>query len=368
MRRRRKATIIFALLALLLLFAVLPPVLRRTARVPGLADRERTLLRIWVTSSPGGAQAWLTSQLREWEKQNPSVMTYLRSVTPDELLSAGAVLPDIVLFMPGDFTDPSGVLTPVADPGGLREELLRSGVWRGSQYGLPLCWGGYVLAIDGALEPGSAATPAPTTLLGKPAATAAPSTAPPYPLEAASAASCPLQCPGGAALFSLCALWEADERPPLPENFAQLTPAEVYAAFRSRACATAVLTTGQATAFSALTSAGKGFPFRIMVPDQIVTDQVWLAGVTQEASPAAEVLLRFLTSVPAQSALASQGLHTVRDDLRLYSVDFSAETEAASHRQLSVINAFLPAGDVHGAAWQTFQGSVSITSALPPLL
>lgn len=368
MRRRRKATIILALAALLLLFAALPPSLRRTAQVPGLAGKERTLLRIWVTGSPGGGQTWLTGQLREWEKQHPSVMTYLRTVSPEELLNEEAVPPDVILFMPGDFSDPQSHFAPVSAPDYLREELLRSGLWQGRQYALPLCWGGYVLAIDGALEPGSASTPAPTTLLGKPAATAAPSAAPPYPLEAVSAAPCPLQCPGGAALFSLSLLLEADKRPPLPENFAQLTPAEVYAAFRSRACATAVLTTGQATAFSALTGAGKGFPFRIMVPDQIVTDQVWLAGVTPQAPPEAEALLRFLASVPAQSALAAQGLHTVRDDLRLYTVDFSAEIEAASHRKLMVINAFRPVQAVCSAAWQAFQGSSSPAKALLPLL
>lgn len=368
MQPRRKATILFAFLVLLLLFAILPTASQQSSRIPGLAEKRRTLLRIWVTGSPGGAQAWLTTQLRAWEKENPSVMTYLRSVSPDELLSADAVLPDIVLFMPGDFEDPSGFLTSLSDPGGLRAELLRGGLWRGSQYGLPLCWGGYVLAIDGALEPGTAATPAPTTLLGKPAATSAPSTSPPYPLEAASQAACPLQSPGGAAIFSLCALLAEGERAPLPANFAQLSPAEVYAAFRSRTCATAVLTTGQATAFSALTSAGKGFPFRVMVPDQIVTDQVWLAGLTSDAPSEAEALLRFLTSLPSQSALAAQGLHTVRDDLRLYSVDFSAEAEAASHRKLSVINAFRPLEAVYSAAWQAFQGQVSLTDALRPLL
>lgn len=368
MRRRRIATIILAFSALMLLFSVLPRTSRRAKRIPGLTGTERTLLRIWVTGSPGGAPAWLTGQLREWERQNPAVMTYLRSVSPQELANPEAVLPDVVLFMPGDFTDPGAHLAAVSAPDGLREELLHSGLWQGRQYALPLCWGGYVLAIDGALEPGTVATPAPTTLLGKPAATAAPTTAPPYPLQAANQTACPLQSPGGAALFSLCALLAEGERPPLPENFAQLSPAEVYAAFRSRACATAVLTTGQATAFSALTSAGKGFPFRIMVPDQVVTDQVWLAGLTPDAPPEAEALLRFLTAVPAQSALAAQGLHTVRDDLRLYSVDFSAETEAASHRSLSVINAFLPTEAVRSTAWQAFQGHINLTKALRPLL
>jgi len=165
MKYRRQATILISLAALLLLFAAIPAAFKRRDAVPGLETSDRTLLRIWITSSPGGGPTWLTEQLSQWEKQNPAVMTYLRSVPPEALLAPDVVLPDLVLFMPGDFSEPQSFLVPASAPTALRDVLLRSGRCGGIQYGLPLCWGGYVLAIDGALDPGSAAAPAPTALL-----------------------------------------------------------------------------------------------------------------------------------------------------------------------------------------------------------
>lgn len=346
----------------------LPAVFRQDSPVPGLTAGSRTLLRIWVTSAPGGAQAWLTGQLKAFEKAHPGVMTYLRTVSPEEAQEPGAVLPDIILYMPGDLTSPQELFTPLTGPFAAREALLRAGRWRGAQYGLPLCWGAWVLAIDSALEPGAALTPAPTTLLGRPAATTAPSAAPGYPREAASAADCALQSPGGAALLSLQCILAPDDRPPLPEDLAQRTPAEVYAAFQARQCATAMLTTGQATAFTSLVSGGKGFPFRIMTPAEIVTDQVWMASLTPSAPEEAAALLTFLTGSDAQQALISQGLHTVREDLTLYAAGFSAEVEQAGQRGLSAVNAYLPAQEVQSAAWQALQGTLDLSEALLPLL
>jgi len=346
----------------------LPAAMRRESRIPGLSAPERTLLRIWVTGSPGGGQAWLTAQLKAWEKQQPDVMTYLRTVSPEEAASTDAVLPDIILYLPGDFTAPQTLFTPLTGELPAREPLLRAGRWQGEQYGLPLCWGAWVLAIDSALEPGSAMTPAPTTLLGRPAATAAPSAAPGYPLASAVQAECPLQSPSGAAVLSLLCILSPEERPPLPDDFAQFSPSDVYSAFQARKCASAMLTTGQATAFNSLTSAGKGFPFRIMTPTEIVTDQVWMASITPDAPPEAAALLHFLTSAPAQQALITQGLHTVRDDLMLYTTGFSAGVEQAGQRAFSAVNAYLPAQQIRDAAWQVLQGTLGFSEALLPLL
>ena len=170
----RRLLILLALVLTGLLIFVLPAALRASPRVPGLTETERTLLRIWVVSSPGGGQSWLTSQLRAFEKQHLGVTTHLRTVSAEEALAADAVLPDVILYMPGDFTDPSAIFAPVTADDALSESLLRCGRWQGQQMALPLCWGAWVMAIDGALEPENATTPAPTTLLGKPAATAAP--------------------------------------------------------------------------------------------------------------------------------------------------------------------------------------------------
>lgn len=341
--------------------------------IPGLSARERVLLRIWAVDSPGGALTWLKGQLRTFEKANPGVSTYLRTVSPEALSDPDAVPPDILLYMPGTLTDPQQHFLPLAgaltarEDGLLREELLRCGRWQGQQYGLPLCWAGWVLAIDSALEPGSAVTPAPTTLLGRPAPVqAAPSEAPAYPLAAAAKADCALQSPGGTALFSLGLLLQ--EHPPLPEDFAACSAAEVYTRFQKRQCASAMLTTGQEAAFSGLVSGGSGFPFRAMTPPEIITDQVWLASLFPEAPGAAAKLLGFLVSADAQEKLTSQSLHTVRRDLTLYAAGVPAQTEQAARAALSAVNAYLEPARTASAAWQFFQGELSLDDALLPLL
>ncbi len=372
--RVKKAAAVLACLALLGgLAAGLRHMGMEEGALPGLQKRERTLLRIWAVNAPGGGMSWLRGQLRTFEKQHPGISTYLRQVSAEELLADDAVLPDVVLFMPGDLTGPQPLLpitgeAAVRDNGLLREELLRCGRWQGVQYGLPLCWAGWVLAIDSALEPGSAVTPAPTTLLGKPAATqdASATPEPGYPLSAVQNAECALQSPGGAALFTLGLLLE--ERPPLPDDFATITAGEVYATFQQRKCATAMLTTGQAMAFSSMVSGGGGFPFRMMAAEEVITDQVWLAGVLQGAPQEAALLLGHLTGTEAQEALSAQGLHTVRRDMALYAAGVSARVEQAAQRTLTAINAFVPADQVRSAAWQFFQGTCTLSDALLPLL
>lgn len=351
----------------------LPMTLHRDAQIPGLSAKERTLLRIWAVNAPGGGQAWLKTQLQQFEKQHPGVSTYLRTVTAEELTDPEALLADVVLFMPGDVTSPEHLFMPLAgemlarDKGLIREELLRCGRWQTRQHGLPLCYAAWILAIDSALEPGTSVTPAPTTLLGKPAASS-PAAAPDsgYPLEAASRAACALQSPGGAALFTLGMM--LDKRPPLPDGLGSLSAAEVYAAFQKQQCATAMLTTGQATAFSGIVSSGSGFPFRIMTAKEVITDQVWLAGVTENAPREAALLLSHLTSSEAQKALSAQGLHTVRGDLTLYAADMSAQVEQAAKQSLSAINAYIPVQEVQSAAWQFFCGNLTLDEALLPIL
>lgn len=371
MKKRWRKAVLCALCGLLITGAacLISMVTTDSASIPGLSEQDRVLLRIWAVNAPGGGQTWLKGQLAAFEKQRPGLSTYLRTVSPEELTADSALLPDVVLYMPGDITTPQNLFLPLSgatENGPLREALLRCGRWQSRQYGLPLCWGAWVLAIDSALEPGSAITPAPTTLLGRPAATApAPSVTPGYPMAAASAADCPLLAPGGAGLFTLGML--LPELPPLPEGFPH-TSAGVYDAFRKRQCATALLTTGQTTAFSGLVSGGSGFPFRVMTADEVVTDQVWLAGVTTEAQAEAALLLAHLTAPKAQQALSAQGLHTVRDDLTLYAAGTSAGVEQAARRSLSAVNAYIPPQEVQQAAWQFLQGKLSLSEALLPLL
>ena len=358
-------------LAALLLAAALGWLLLHTAVHSPAAlsgGQERTLLRIWTVSAVGGGESWLKEQLRLFERKHPGVMTYLRAVSPDELTNPEAVLPDLVLYTPGTFAAPEEYFAPLAAPGALREPLLRCGRWKGQQYGLPLCWGGYVLCIDGALEPEGASTPAPTTLLGRPAATPEASASPQsYPYEAAMAAAVPLAAPGGCGTLALCCLLEQSLRPPLPEGFA--SPAEVYAAFRSRSCASAVLTTGQLTALTSLASSGKGFAYRVMVPGQVITDQIWLGSVIRGAEDsAAPELLAFLTGREAQQGLSSQGLYPALSGLTLYFSGAEGAIEAAAARSLTAVNAYVSPADVCAAGWQVYTGQTGLSEALLPLL
>ena len=360
---------ILALLAAAVLVLSLPVLLTpQEAAIPGTEATERTLLRIWTVNAPGGAQAWLTAQLRTWEKQHPGVMTYLRQVSPEELADPEAVLPDMVLYMPGDITAPEELFLPLSGEMPVREALLRCGRWQGEQYGLPLCWGAWVLAIDSAAEPGAATTPAPTTLLGRPAATPmVSSTEAPYPLEGVSRADCTLRSPGGAALLTLMRTL-GGALPPLPEGFGQSSAPAVYAAFQARTCASAMLTTGQVTALEGLVSAGKTSAFRVMTAEEIITDQVWLASLTPGTAPASAQLLGWLVSRDGQETLSTQGLHTVREDLTLYAAGTPARVEQAAQRALSAVNAYIPAEDVSSAAWQVLQGRMDFSQALLPLL
>lgn len=322
--------------------------------LPGADAVQRRLLRIWLVSSPGGGESWLRTCLRTWEKQNPGVMTFLRTVTADEVTREDAVLPDLVLYTPGAFTAPQDLFAPLSSITGVREELLRSGRWQGQQYGLPLCYAGYALAIDSALEPALAQSPAPTTLLGRPAATfSAQATATPGLPDSAQLLSCE-----GCGLFTLGTMLA--ERPALAES--PLPSSEIFRRFQARQAQAAMLTTGQITALSGI------FPFRVMTPAEVITDQLLLASVLPHADDTASRLLSWLISAEGQRRLSAQGLHTVRDDLRLYVSGTDALVETAAARALTAINAYTSAADVSAAAWQYWCGRTGLSQALAPLL
>ena len=143
MKRLPLRTLLCALAILLTAALVLltPAILsgQTAPRLPHAADR--TLLRVWVTSSVGGGQSWLREQLKVWEKRHPGVMTYLRTVSPEEIAAEQAVLPDIILYMPGDIAAPEEIFSPLSGELNAKESLLRAGRWRNQQYGLPLCYG-----------------------------------------------------------------------------------------------------------------------------------------------------------------------------------------------------------------------------------
>ena len=351
--------------AAVLLLLSAPP---RGERLPGAESAGGRLVRVWMVSSVGGGESWLRACLKDWEAAHPGVMTYLRTVSAEELAREDAVLPDILLYTPGNLTTPEALFTPLSGAEGIREPLLRCGRWRGQQYGLPLCYGGYVLAIDGALEPLHAATPAPTTLLGRPAVTASPdaTATPGFPLAAAQQTDTPLVCPRGAAGFTLACLLTPEERPALSEPVP--APAEAYRRFLARQASSAMLTTGQVTALEGVAASGKGFAYRVLTPSEVITDQVWLGSLFPGAGAEAASLLAHLISPAAQKRLASQGLYTVREDLKLYASGVPGLMERAAARSLTAISAYIDPDEVNIAAWQVLSGREGLSAALMPLL
>lgn len=304
---------------------------------------------------------WLQGQLKRFSDAHPGVMTYLRTVPPTGLADPDAVLPDVLLHMPGDLQQPEQLLSPLKGSLAARESLLRCGRWQGEQYGLPLCWGAWVLACTPTPDADLPA-PVPTSLLGRPSSTAAPPSKATYPLQQAVAADLPLMAPEGAAIFSLQCILGPEERPPA-DHVTPAASADAYSAFRGGRCFSAMLTTGQIAALES-----GGVPFTVLTPQEIVTDQVWLAGVTRDAIPEAAELLAFLTGRDAQQALSSQCLHTVREDMTLYAPGIPHQVEQAARLALTAPCAYLPPSQVQQAAWQALQGRLSLSDALLPLL
>ena len=112
----RKKIIICALSVLLLILSgVLAFYLHGQNRpIAGLSGDNRTLLRVWMLHSPGGAARWVETQLSAYERQHPGMLIYLRQVSADELTAEETLLPDVVLYRPGDIPDPDGLFLPIS--------------------------------------------------------------------------------------------------------------------------------------------------------------------------------------------------------------------------------------------------------------
>lgn len=351
-----KGNMLMGALALLLVGVVVIGLMHlqdREQTVEGLEGQKRTLVRVWLVNAPGGAERWLKGQISDFEKQHRGMQVYLRQVQADMLLQRNPSPPDVVLYMPGDIGALPDAFMPLEGEWPLREGLLSAAQKDEGLYALPLCWGAWVLAVDFAYDAQPAATPAPTTLLGR--ASEAPQAKEermPYPLEKVSEETCPLLSPGGCALDALRATLTT--LPPLSQEFAQLPQAEVYSRFRARKCASAMLTTGQVVAFSSLLSSGHGFPFRVMTPETVATEQVLYASMTEESSAGAGALLSFLLGRSAQEQLRTQGLFSARSDISLYATGWAAEIELAAQRALEVPEIDLPQAQAQQAAWRRF--------------
>ena len=95
---------------------------------------------------------------------------------------------------------------------------------------------------------------------------------------------------------------------------------------------------------------------------------MWLGSLLSGAGEDAASLLASLIAPAAQRRLASQGLYTVRDDLKLYAAGIPDLMERAAARSLTAISAYIDPQEVDSAAWRVLSGLEGLSAALMPLL
>lgn len=335
-------------------FRLTPPA---AERLPGAAPRQRVILRVWDMGGPTGSTAWLRSQCAAFERALPGLTVYLRSVSPAECLVPDTVLPDVVLFTGGDLTAPQTFLTPLTGAPDLPEAYLQSGRWQGKQYALPLAAEGWVLAVDGRMLPAASATPAPTSLLGRPASTSDPVPLPP-PWETLRAQPLPLAA-GGQGLFALCTL--SGDRLPLPD--VPMTAAQAASALLRGEAASALWSTGQWAAQAERLPPGS----TAFIPPQALAPRMLYGGIPQGAQQEAAAFLAFLCSEDAQRALGRQHLFPVLPGLTLYGDAPYAQMERLLSAAPCPVNAFWPLAQTAAAAREAYLGTRPLTEALAAL-
>ena len=366
MMKKRVFAALFLLTLAMLALLLVPPLFagENPVQLPGAAVADRQLLRVWVLGVPGGGMRWLRGCIRTFEKAASGVSVYVRQNAPLE--DVREYPPDVLLFLPGELTTPEGILLPLATKIEAEEPLLRSGRWQGTSYALPVAWGAWALCINRQWDSTpSTGAPVPTAFLGYPSATASPDKTLPYPREGMLRSPIPLAAPKGVGLVSLGLLLPQESRPPLGDAF-PMDSVAAYQAFAAGRAGSALLTTGQITALEALQQLGRGVPFRVMVPDIIVTDQVWMAGLCRE-SPMGAAFLQHLASDGCQQALNAQGLHAVRRDVPGGAGHTALAVDESARRGFIAMNAFLPRETAAQTAWQLFQGILSLPEGLPLL-
>lgn len=169
--RGRRASLLLSLLMTAALIYLLPGIMSGLGSgdgnrmdEPAAPARMRTLT-VWLM--PGGVndRKLLNQACAAFEKQQPGVRVFLRTVTAEEWTAADAVLPDVALLATGSLNIPERVLVPLA---GI-EEAGASGRSGGVTYALPLWLEANVLSFPTAwVASASTAQPAPSALLASP--------------------------------------------------------------------------------------------------------------------------------------------------------------------------------------------------------
>lgn len=326
--------------------------------LPGTQPRQRIILRVWDVGGPTGSTAWLRSQCAAFEQALPGLTVYLRAVSPAECLVPDTVLPDVMLFTGGDLTAPQTLLTPLSGSPDLPEAYLQSGRWQGKQYALPLAAEGWLLAVDGRMLPAAASTPAPTSLLGRPASTPQADAAPPQPpWEALRSQPFPLAA-SGQGLFALCTL---SDRLTLPD--APMTAAQAASSLIRGDAAAALWSTGQWAAQAERLPPGS----TAFVPPQALAPRMLYGGIPQGAQQEAAAFLAFLCSEDAQRALARQHLFPVLPGLTLYGDAPYAPMERTLAAAPCPLNAFWPTAQTDAAAREAYLGTRPLNETLAAL-
>lgn len=169
--RGRRASLLLSLLMTAALIYLLPGIMSGLGSGDGNRMDERLrparmrTLTVWLM--PGGVndRKLLNQACAAFEKQQPGVRVFLRTVTAEEWTAADAVLPDVALLATGSLNIPERVLVPLA---GI-EEAGASGRSGGVTYALPLWLEANVLSFPTAwIASASTAQPAPSALLASP--------------------------------------------------------------------------------------------------------------------------------------------------------------------------------------------------------
>ena len=358
---RRLAILVFLCLTLLM-GLIFPEVWERAASredalPPGISAPALRLLRVWLIEDTLSASAWFKRQAARLEDAQKGVSVYLRTARPQELMQPDSVLPDLILFRPGAIKDPEGLFLPLTGELPLSDGALRAGRWKGMQYAVPVCMDGYVLAYDPALTGASAATPAPTPMLGigaAPSLTPAPEKETSFDDLLSSLVKVPrgkntaydFQCTAGMPLMLFSSLSGGKASLPaasLPSDFGMSSMDTVYGEFLSGRCRAAMLPSRQLRSL-----ASQKRPFALLMPPLPATDMYLAAGVVQvEGRDLALNFLLMLLSQEGQLDLSQSGLIPVSQAVSTYGADpVFRQVEESLRGDLILPNAFTH--DEHG--------------------
>lgn len=316
MRKTVSSVLALAVTALLVLGA--QRLLAVPSAPPLYEGTPRRVLRIWLIEGWTGSDAFVTKQAAAFEKEFAGVSVRVRRAQPEELQSAEAVLPDLLLYEPGVLSDPQALLTPVVGETGIRPEIEASGRFRDVLYGVPLCMGGYCALTNTAYADGAWAQEAIAGAMRKAEGKKQRQVyALQIPSDGARCFSAAALCMGEASEGILSRLPEGAAAPDALGASAQ----KAYQDFTQGSAAILLCTQREVRRFAALREAGKGFEFTVTAPERPYTDMLLLGSVLKGA-PQGELAVAFLSRLlleENQKALGGYGLFPVVEGVNPFS-------------------------------------------------